>query len=66
MKITVNGKEWSVAAGSTVADLLGKFKISPKVCAVELNGKILKREKLLKTLINEGDTVEVIRMMGGG
>ncbi|MBU1867197.1 MAG: sulfur carrier protein ThiS, partial [Candidatus Margulisbacteria bacterium] len=52
MKITVNGKEWSVAAGSTVADLLGKFKISPKVCAVELNGKILKREKLLKTLIN--------------
>jgi len=65
MKITVNGKEWNALAGTTIADLIGRFKISPRACAVEINGKIIKREKFT-SLVKEGDVVEIIRMMGGG
>ncbi|MFA6170370.1 MAG: sulfur carrier protein ThiS [Candidatus Margulisiibacteriota bacterium] len=66
IKIIVNGREWEVADETTIADLLGKFKVPSRACAVELNGRIIKRDKFQKTGLKEADAVEIIRMMGGG
>jgi sulfur carrier protein len=66
IRIKLNGKDWEVAPKTTVADLLARLKIIPKVCVVELNGEILSREKYLKTAVKSGDRIEVIRIMGGG
>lgn len=66
IKIIVNGREWEVADETTIADLLGKFKVPPRACAVELNGRIVKRDKFQKTSLKEQAVVEIIRMMGGG
>lgn len=66
IRIKLNGKDWEVLPKTTVADLLARLKIIPKVCVVELNEAILPREKYLETAVRSGDRIEVVRMMGGG
>jgi sulfur carrier protein len=64
--IIVNGKEWEVHPQATIADLLSKLKISPKVCVVEKNGEIIERKRYNEETVKPGDRIEIIRMMGGG
>ena len=64
--IKVNGQEWKVDDGTSISDLLSRFKISPKVCALEKNGEIINRDDFGCTLLKSNDQIEIIRMMGGG
>ncbi len=64
--VNVNGKIESLAPGTTVKKLLEAKGLNPNVVACELNMKILKRATLEKSVLNEGDTLEIIQMIGGG
>jgi len=66
IKIKLNGKESQVQADQTLQDLLGEMKIAPQMVACEVNQKIIKRAEYPKTLIHEGDNIEIIQMIGGG
>lgn len=66
IEIIVNGKGWEVGPNTTISHLLGKIKISPNICVVEKNGQIVTRDLLTKTVLNNNDTLEIIRIMGGG
>jgi sulfur carrier protein len=46
--------------------LLKTKKIEPQMVAVEVNDKVLDREHLGTTPLNEGDQVEFLFYMGGG
>lgn len=65
MQVKINGKPEEVASG-TVLDLLKLKKIEPQMVAVEVNDKVLDREHLGTTPLNEGDQVEFLFYMGGG
>lgn len=67
MRVILNGKSTEVAGDSlTVTEFVSKLPIGEQPVLVELNGEaVLVREFEDKT-INEGDTVEVIRMVAGG
>jgi sulfur carrier protein len=65
MQVKINGKSEEVAGG-TVLDLLKLKKIEPQMVAVEVNDKVLDREHLGTTPLNEGDQVEFLFYMGGG
>ncbi|MBI5400126.1 sulfur carrier protein ThiS [Candidatus Saganbacteria bacterium] len=66
MEIKVNGKSSQVKDKSRVSGLLRHLKIPVKTCAIELNGRILKREEFSSVVIKPGDNVEIIRLMAGG
>ena len=66
IKIQVNGREEEVTSGTTVKTLLEAKGINPNVVACELNLAILRRQALGATILNEGDTLEIIQMIGGG
>lgn len=66
MRISLNGKPADVEAGITIKKLLDTKGINPNVVACELNLKIIRRANLENTRLNEGDTLEVIQMIGGG
>ena len=66
MKIQVNGKWEEIQPDVTVRALLESRKINPNVVACELNLTILRRHALGNTVLNEGDTLEIIQMIGGG
>lgn len=65
MQVKVNGKSEDIQSGS-VLDLLTFKKIDPQMVAVEVNDKMIDREHLATTTLNEGDQVEFLFYMGGG
>jgi len=66
IQIVVNGKDWQVDCESTIANLLGRIKLSPKVCVVEINDEIQDKKNYNTAMLKNGDRVEIIRMMAGG
>lgn len=68
MTITVNGKEKTVGADNpTVLELLQLENVkAPEMVSVQLNGKILRRDDVKTTPVNEGDELEFLYFMGGG
>jgi thiamine biosynthesis protein ThiS len=66
MNIILNGKEHSVEAPTTIADLLRGWGQDPGRVVVEYNGQIIAREAVETAVIKEGDLLEVVRLVGGG
>ncbi len=66
INITLNGKPSQIQAGTTVSDLLLKWKIRPELVTVEVNENILQKLDYDGTEICERDKVEFVFYMGGG
>lgn len=64
--ILLNGKEEALPAGVRVADLLRIFKIPERGIAIEVNRHIVPRGRWEEVILNPGDRVEIVQMMGGG
>ena len=64
--ITVNGKLREVEAGATVALLLESLGIDPRQSAVERNLQLVPRGVHAATVLEAGDRVEVVTLVGGG
>ena len=64
--ITVNGKPVTPPSATTVAGFLSEHAINPDHVVVELNKNIIKREHYGTTPLDDGDTVEILRFVGGG
>jgi sulfur carrier protein len=65
MQVTINGKAEEVVAGNLL-DLLKAKNIEPQMVAVEVNDRMVERDNLGTTSLNEGDHVEFLFYMGGG
>jgi sulfur carrier protein len=64
--ITVNGSPMRVPAGASVADLLERLRVSTPRVAVERNREILPKAQYGTTVLAEGDSYEVVELVGGG
>ena len=63
--VRINGEELDTA-GKTVAQLLSESGYDVRRVAVELNGDILPKSKFDSTVIQDGDSVEIVSFVGGG
>lgn len=63
--VRINGEELDIA-GKTVAQLLSESGYDVRRVAVELNGDILPKSKFDSTVIQDGDSVEIVSFVGGG
>lgn len=66
MNIRVNGEDRDIAAGSTVATLLGELGVAQPHVAVEVNLEVVPRAQHRETVLTDGDRVEVVTLVGGG
>jgi len=66
MQVTVNDEPKHLPAGATVADLVATLGLGPRRVAVEVNREIVMRATYASTVLNDGDTVEIIHFVGGG
>ena len=64
--VVVNGKPRTVAAGSTVLELLGELGLGEKRVAVERNLEVVPRALHATTTLTDGDRLEVVTFVGGG
>jgi thiazole synthase len=66
MWIILNGKEEEVADGLDVAGLLAYKGVPPELCAVDVNGELVRRAEQVGRRLKPGDVVEVVKMIAGG
>ena len=66
IELTVNGKPRTAPEGLTLLEYLQSLEINPQIVAVEYNGDILKRQRYAETVLQAGDRLEIVRMVGGG
>lgn len=66
MKALINGVEWELADGTTVADLLRDVGAPARGVAVALNGQVVPRNQHQDTEVPQGAEVEVLTAVQGG
>ncbi|NJN32717.1 MAG: thiamine biosynthesis protein ThiS [Synechococcales cyanobacterium RM1_1_8] len=64
--LTVNGKDVTCQAETSLPQFLEQQGMNPKLVAVEYNGQILHRQHWETTQIGPGDNLEVVTIVGGG
>ena len=64
--LQVNGKPIELERATALLAYLEKLGINPRSIAVEHNGTIIERAEYEAVMLKEGDTVEIVRMVGGG
>jgi thiamine biosynthesis protein ThiS len=62
----LNGEPFEIAGPVTISALLAELNIDPRIVAVEHNVAVVKRQQYDRTIVNEGDEVEIVRFVGGG
>ena len=65
-KIQLNGKKFLIKHKLSVLSLFKKHKLNKKNVAVELNGKIISRQKYKNKIIKNNDKIEIVYFIGGG
>ena len=63
--VKINGEELNVS-GKTIAANLATTKYAPQRNAVERNGDIVFKSQYDETLLQDGDSIEVVSFVGGG
>ena len=63
--VKVNGMEMDIA-GTTVAEYLSTTNYDPKRIAVERNGDIVFKSQYDATVLEDGDSLEIVSFVGGG
>jgi sulfur carrier protein len=66
IKIRLNGKETEIEGSQIVDGLLDSLNINGRQVAVAINGEVLPRSLWSQTEIRAGDSVEIVRAVGGG
>lgn len=66
MHISVNGELREVPDNITIAQLLTELKLNPRFLAVERNQELVSRTEHAKCILQDGDSIEIVTLVGGG
>jgi thiamine biosynthesis protein ThiS len=66
MQLTVNGQPTQLEDAATVSSMLEKLGYKGRAVAVEINLKVVPKKQHAQTQVKEGDTVEIVTLVGGG
>jgi len=66
MEVIINGDPETLEPAMSVADLLARRSLEPVRVAVEINEELVPRKSFARTMIREGDRIEIVTFVGGG
>jgi len=66
MKIVLNGKDFEIPRGTTIAQLIKLREIQTPAYAVERNKEVVFRKDHSTTALAENDKIEIVVAVGGG
>ncbi len=64
--VKINGKDAGYAVGMTIKNYLIENNYRLNFIAVEKNGTIVPKTEYENSVINDGDTIEIVNFVGGG
>jgi sulfur carrier protein len=66
VKLTVNGEARTAPEGATLEDLVRETGVEGRPIAVELNLRVVPKDRYASTRLAEGDKIEIVSLVGGG
>ncbi|MEY2786605.1 MAG: hypothetical protein RL277_2817 [Planctomycetota bacterium] len=66
IQIRVNGEPREVPEGTSVEALLGVLMLPRDAVAVERNARLVRKQERERTLLEAGDQIEIVTLVGGG
>lgn len=66
MRIVVNGDGQDVMPDTTLDGLIREFHLKPENTLVQRNDDVVDRKDFSETRLEEGDRVELVRVVAGG
>ena len=66
IEITVNGQVVSIERSMSVEEVLDTVEVPPNYLAVEINGEVVPREAYGERVVQPGDELELVTLVGGG
>ena len=66
IKVTINGKDHEFPEQTLVSEYVATLGVEPKMIAIAHNGEVLRRDEWADVIVSEGDSLEVVRAVGGG
>ena len=66
ISLTINGQTVELEQPTPLMSYLEQLGVNARSIAVEHNGEIIPRTSFVHVTLREGDTVEIVRMVGGG
>ncbi len=66
MRVRVNGEDRDLPQAITLSDYVASLGVNMASIAVAVNGEVVKRDDMPSVELAEGDTVEIVRAVGGG
>jgi sulfur carrier protein len=66
MKITVNGKDREFDEKMDISRVIAYFRLKADALIVTVNGNVVERDRWGETVMNEGDRLDLISLVGGG
>jgi sulfur carrier protein len=64
--VTLNGNRVELEQPMTIRQLLETANVPPNYLAVEINADVVPREEHASQIVQDGDCVEVVTLVGGG
>lgn len=66
IRLTINGEEQEFPDATSLTEYVSSLAVDPKMIAIAYNGEVLRREEWAQVTLSDGDTLEVVRAVGGG
>jgi thiamine biosynthesis protein ThiS len=64
--LTVNGEKRQLPAETDLVAFLQELEVDVRLVAVAHNGDVIPRKDYASVRLREGDSLEIVRMVGGG
>lgn len=66
LRVQLNGEIKEVGDGATLDEFVSQLSLTPARIAIELNQKVVRRDRWPETRLAEGDRIEIVHFVGGG
>lgn len=66
IRVVINGKEQEFADATPLTEYVSSLGVNPKMIAIAYNGEVLRRDEWAEVTLSDGDSIEVVRAVGGG
>lgn len=66
INLVVNGKPRQTEENTSLEQFLTTFDVNLRFVAVGYNGEVIKKETFPSITLSNGDTLEIVRPVGGG
>lgn len=64
--VTINGEDHEFPDAASLVEYVSSLGVNVKMIAIAYNGEVLRRDEWPDVTLSDGDTVEVVRAVGGG